>query len=67
MRGRLSRTAVMRVRLNCDARNKNATEINGKKLKDGDMQTLRHGDVIRMNETPLTYIGTPIDDKTVTT
>ncbi len=50
-----------------NARNKNATEINGKKLKDGDILGLRHGDVIRMNETPLTYIGTPIDDKTVTT
>lgn len=48
-----------------NAKNQNPTEINGVKLEDGDKIGIRHGDILKLCETQLVYIGTPIDDETV--
>ena len=48
-----------------NAKNQNPTTINGQLLEDKDKVGLKHGDVIRLCETPLLYVGTPIDDETV--
>lgn len=47
-----------------NAKNQNPTEINGVKLADGDKVGIRHGDVIKMCDTQLVYVGTPINDET---
>ena len=47
-----------------NAKNQNPTEINGVKLADGDKVGIRHGDVIKLCDTQLVYVGTPIDDAT---
>lgn len=47
-----------------NAKNKNATEINGVKLENGDSIGIRHGDVIKLCDTRLVYIGTPVNDET---
>ena len=47
-----------------NAKNQNPTEINGIRLEDGDKVGLRHGDVIKLCDTQLVYVGTPINDET---
>ena len=47
-----------------NAKNKNETTINGVKLEDGDKIGLRHGDVLKLCDTRLVYVGTPINDET---
>ena len=47
-----------------NAKNQNPTEINGIKLADGDKVGIRHGDVIKLCDTQLVYVGTPINDET---
>lgn len=47
-----------------NAKNQNPTEINGTKLEDGDKVGIRHGDVLKLCDTLLVYMGTPINDET---
>ncbi|MBQ1648085.1 MAG: FHA domain-containing protein [Bacteroidales bacterium] len=47
-----------------NAENKNPTYINGEPLKKGDIIGLRNGDIVRLSDTELQYVGTVIDDKT---
>ena len=47
-----------------NAKNQNPTKINGTKLEDGDRIGLRHGDIIKLSETQLVYVGTLINDET---
>ena len=47
-----------------NAKNQNPTEINGVKLADGDKIGIRHGDVIKLCDTQLIYVSTPIEDET---
>ncbi len=48
-----------------NAKNQNPTTINGKLLEDNDKVGLKHGDIVRLCETTLQYIGTPINDETI--
>lgn len=47
-----------------NAKNKNETTINGVKLENGDKVGLKHGDVLKLCDTTLIYVGTPINDET---
>ena len=47
-----------------NAKNQNPTEINGVTLADGDKVSIRHGDVLKLCDTQLVYVGTPINDET---
>lgn len=47
-----------------NAKNQNPTEINGTRLADGDKVGIRHGDIIKLCDTQLIYVGTPVDDET---
>ena len=47
-----------------NAKNKNETTINGAKLENGDKIGLKHGDVLKLCDTTLIYVGTPINDET---
>ena len=47
-----------------NAKNQNPTEINGVKLEDGDKVGIKHGDVIKLCETQLVYVSTPVNDET---
>ena len=47
-----------------NAKNKNATEVNGEVLEDGDKVGIKHGDIIKLCDTPLKYLGNIIDDDT---
>lgn len=47
-----------------NAKNQNPTEINGNRLADGDKISIRHGDVIKLCDTQLIYLGTPVNDET---
>ena len=48
-----------------NAKNQNPTEINGVHLVDGDQVGIRHGDVLKLCDTVLVYVGTVINDETV--
>ena len=48
-----------------NAKNQNATEINGTILADGDKVGLKNGDILRLCSTPLQYVGYLSDDETV--
>lgn len=48
-----------------NAKNQNATTINGIVLSDGDKVGLKSGDILRLCSTPLQYFGSSIDDETV--
>ena len=48
-----------------NAKNQNPTTINGKLLEANDKVGVKHGDIIRLCETPLQYVGTPINDSTI--
>lgn len=48
-----------------NAKNLNPTEINGVALPDGDKIAIRHGDIVKLCDTELVYVGTPINDETV--
>ena len=47
-----------------NAKNQNPTEINGNKLADGDKVGIRHGDVLKLCDTQLIYVSTPVNDET---
>lgn len=47
-----------------NAKNQNPTEINGVKLADGDKVGIKHGDIIKLCDTQLVYVGTPVNDET---
>jgi len=47
-----------------NAKNHNPTIINGVKLGEGDKVGLRHGDVIKLSDTQLVFVGTPVNDET---
>lgn len=48
-----------------NAKNQNPTEINGITLADGDKVAIRHGDILKLCDTELVFVGTPINDETV--
>ncbi len=47
-----------------NAKNQNPTEINGIQLMDGDKVGIRHGDVIKLCDTKLVFVSTPVNDET---
>lgn len=47
-----------------NAKNLNSTEINGIVLADGDKVSIKHGDVLKLCDTQLVYISTPVNDET---
>jgi pSer/pThr/pTyr-binding forkhead associated (FHA) protein len=47
-----------------NAKNKNATTINGATLEDGDEIGLKHGDTLMLCDTQLRYVASPIEDDT---
>lgn len=47
-----------------NAKNLNPTYINDAILKDGDKVGIKHGDILRLCDTPLQYVGNVIDDET---
>ena len=47
-----------------NAKNQNPTEINGIQLIDGDKVGIRHGDVIKLCDTKLVFVSTPVNDET---
>lgn len=48
-----------------NAKNQNATDINGVILADGDKVGLKNGDVVRLCSTPLQYLEYVSDDETI--
>lgn len=60
---RLAKDGHYHVRLS-NAKNQNETYVNGEMLKDGDEVGLKHGDIVKLADTELEYVGTPVDDKT---
>ena len=48
-----------------NAKNQNETLINGETLESGDKVGLKHGDILKLGETSLKYIGFVMDDATV--
>ena len=47
-----------------NAENKNPTYLNGELLKEGEIVGLSHGDIIKLCDTELQYVGTAVDDTT---
>lgn len=47
-----------------NAKNQNETLINGALLESGDKVGLKHGDILKLGETSLKYIGFVLDDAT---
>ena len=48
-----------------NAQNLNPTYINGELLKEDNVIGLKHGDIIKLSETELVYLGTPDNDITM--
>ena len=47
-----------------NAKNQNPTLVNGVELEDGDKLGLKHGDILRLCDTELRYMGYEFDDIT---